>query len=355
MGLDVLALQYLYGARAARTTDDTYRFGRADADQFTVGSQISLSPSTGVKQVLWDAGGYNTLDFSGITSGSGYRIDTRPLGWITTGGNFQGGYYVAGVTVGPGVRIHRVVNSPSDDTIYANADANTISGYAPGKATGRDVIIDASSADVIDLSAFTDEQVTETPDGSDLVVALPDGGTITVRNYYAGNRPTIAVGGGSPPPPAPAISLTVGDTRLAEGNSGYVWHWFSVRLSAAAAEAVTVSYATADGTALAGSDYVPGSGRLTFAPGETAKYVAVAAAGDTTVEPDETFVLRLTNPGGGVSLADGEAVATIVNDDAPPVTVLVASASASPTSGTAPLNVTFSSAASTLPPDGAVS
>ena len=58
---------------------------------------------------------------------------------------------------------------------------------------------------------------------------------------------------------------------------------------------MTVKYATADGTATAGSDYNAASGTLTFAAGETSKTVTVAVRGDTLVEGAETFRVVLSN------------------------------------------------------------
>ena len=64
-------------------------------------------------------------------------------------------------------------------------------------------------------------------------------------------------------------------------------------LSAPSAQAVTVSYAASNVTALAGSDYQPTSGILIFNPGETVKTIAVPINGDATPEADETFAVTL--------------------------------------------------------------
>jgi PKD repeat protein len=352
MGFDLLALQYVYGARATRTGDDTYVFRRSDADQFAVASAVFFNPSSGAKLALWDGGGYNTLDFSSVTSDSGYRIDTAPLGWVTTNGNYRTTYYVAGVTLGPGVRIHEIVNSAGDDTIIANSDANTFSGYSPSRATGNDVIVGASANDVIDLIAYSQDEVAQTPSGSDLIIGLDGNGTITVRNYYAGSRPSIAIG--TTPAPTPPVEVSVVDAQVTEGSGGAAWLWFAIRLSSAAAETVSVAYATADGTAVAGSDYVASSGTLAFAPGELVKYVVVTVYGDTEVEADEQFRLRLSAPGPNAKIGDGEGEGTIVNDDAAPAKQLMASASATPVTGTAPLVVAFSSAGSVIPDGTAI-
>ena len=71
---------------------------------------------------------------------------------------------------------------------------------------------------------------------------------------------------------------------------------FVVRLSAASGRVVAVSYATADGTARAGSDYRSRSGRLRFEPGETARTVTVPALEDGVSEAEETFTVELRAP-----------------------------------------------------------
>ena len=73
---------------------------------------------------------------------------------------------------------------------------------------------------------------------------------------------------------------------------------FEVKLSGAAAVEVTVDYATADGTATAGADYVETHGTLTFAPSETVKTVEVEVLPDDHDEGVETVWLELTNPQG---------------------------------------------------------
>ena len=116
-------------------------------------------------------------------------------------------------------------------------------------------------------------------------------------------------------------TLSIGDVSVTEGNSGTITATFPVTLSAAATSAVTVTYATANGTATAGSDYAATGGTLTFPAGTTTQSIGVTVNGDTTVEPNETFTVTLTSPS-GATLVRATATGTIVNDDTAPLPTL---------------------------------
>jgi streptogramin lyase len=88
---------------------------------------------------------------------------------------------------------------------------------------------------------------------------------------------------------------------------------FTVSLASASAGTTTVNYSTADGTALAGSDYVAESGTLTFAPGETSKTILVPTLDDGVAGPTKSFTVNLSNPVGG-AVTGGQGVGTILDD-----------------------------------------
>ena len=100
---------------------------------------------------------------------------------------------------------------------------------------------------------------------------------------------------------------------------------YTVTLSAQPAASVTVGYATADGTATAGSDYTAASGTLTFTPmnWDTAQTVAVTISNDTVDDDDETFTFTLSNPGTGTVLSStaSSLSTTITDNDVPALTV----------------------------------
>jgi hypothetical protein len=87
-----------------------------------------------------------------------------------------------------------------------------------------------------------------------------------------------------------------------------------VTLSWSSSDVVTVHYLTVNGTARSKSDYTSVSGTLTFQPGQTTRTISVPIKTDRKREPNENFIVRLSNPV-GATIADGVATATILNDD----------------------------------------
>lgn len=113
---------------------------------------------------------------------------------------------------------------------------------------------------------------------------------------------------------APVGKLSIADVTKVEGSIGTTAFTFTVTLSAASTNTVVVDYATANGTAGAGTDFSATSGTLIFAPGQTSKTVTVNVIADTAFEANETFIVNLTAPS-GATIADGQAIGTIQDDD----------------------------------------
>ncbi|HWT02707.1 MAG TPA: Calx-beta domain-containing protein [Pyrinomonadaceae bacterium] len=112
----------------------------------------------------------------------------------------------------------------------------------------------------------------------------------------------------------PEPSLSVNNVTVTEGNGGTANAIFTVTLSPASGRQVIVAYSTANGTATAPADYAARSGLLAFNEGETVKQIVVPVNGDLSVEADEQFFLSLTNAS-GATVADGQGVGTITNND----------------------------------------
>ena len=187
-------------------------------------------------------------------------------------------------------------------TDYTALPAGTLT-FAPG-----------TTARTIDVSVTGDAE--EEPDET-VVVALSSPVNATLAPGATTGTGTIA------DDEAPTVS--VDSPRVAEGAPGATATLrFTVTLSAASAQQVTVDYAdTGTGTATSGEDYTAlPAGTLTFAPGTTARTIDVTVIGDAEEEPDETVVVALSAPV-HATLAPGAATGTgtIADDEAPTVSV----------------------------------
>jgi hypothetical protein len=138
-------------------------------------------------------------------------------------------------------------------------------------------------------------------------------GLRTITADYSGDSSFLVSGASLAETVLP--SLSINDVSTTEGQSGVKSLNFTVTQSPASNQTVTVAYATADGSAGAGSDYAATSGNLTFNPGDTTKTIGVTINGDQNFEPDETFFLNLSNPSNAV-LVKAQGIGTILNDDA---------------------------------------
>ena len=138
-----------------------------------------------------------------------------------------------------------------------------------------------------------------------------DGVFLFLTGYNDGSRMWAYRYGSATP-----AALSIDDVTVTEGDGGTTPAVFMARLSQASPLPVTVAYASANQTATAGTDYQAASGTISFAPGVLTRTVSIGVLGDTAVETDETFVVSLSGAV-GATLADGQAVGTISDDDAP--------------------------------------
>jgi chitinase len=188
---------------------------------------------------------------------------------------------------------------------YATADGTAVAGSDYTAQSGTLTFAAGETSKTVNVVVAGDTAV-EANETLTLKLSSVSGATIA-----AGSATGTIVNDDVAPPP----SIRIGDASVIEGTAAAPGHAaFTVTLSAASTSAVTVNFATADGTATAGSDYVAQSGSLSFAPGETQKTIQIAAIGDSVVEADEGFTVVLSKPV-GATIADGTGAGTIVNDD----------------------------------------
>ena len=156
-----------------------------------------------------------------------------------------------------------------------------------------------------------------TVEGTKLLIDMNPGpassyasGFTKVGNLIYFTAYTEATGGELWALPLTTPALSIAATHGIEGDAMH----FNVSLAPAAAQTVTVAYATSDGTAKAGDDYDAASGTITFAPGETVKTIDIRVRGDLTPENNETFFVTLRNAN-GARIINAEGAGIIDDDD----------------------------------------
>jgi Calx-beta domain/Domain of unknown function (DUF4214) len=187
-------------------------------------------------------------------------------------------------------------------TGFSGSASNLLTASDAGfvNASGGDFHLTATSPAVGQAAGTTD---TIDRDGS------PRGASPTLGAFNVGTStsPPPPV---SPPPPPPGIEFTTLDFS-APVTAGSIP--ITVTLPAAQTQTVTVHYATSNGSAIAGTNYTPESGTLTFNPGVTTQTFSIPIVDNTAQQGNLRIELALSNPTGlplGSDLT--QAVATIV-------------------------------------------
>lgn len=279
--------------------------------------------------------GFGIYDAPGYKDGGGGMVFTlRKEGSFILGGADMG---YESITPSVGVEMDTLANwrnDPAED--HMTVDEN---GVVSNSALGYSVQASATSANIEDGYEHT-FRVTRDPSTLQLRAYFDDSLRLTytkdiLNTVYGGTNATyFGMTGATSCNNSPTcpdnvhyfcpVAICIGNTAtpqvigddvtVSEGNSGNQTATFKINLYCPRNETVTVSYATADGTATAGSDYLATSGTLTFAPGETQKTVAVTVYPDATSEPDETFYLNLSSPSVNLATPDTQVAATIIDD-----------------------------------------
>ncbi|MBC7815844.1 MAG: DUF4394 domain-containing protein, partial [Planctomycetaceae bacterium] len=178
-------------------------------------------------------------------------------------------------------------------------DTDVVVTFAPGVTT-QTVTIPIVGDTFIEADETVNLTLTSPTGGA--VLGVQAAGVLGITNDDAPGAPT----------------LSISDVAVLEGNGGpgSTTATFTISLSAANSQPVTVVVTTSDGTATSGVDYTPAAQLVTFAPGETSQTVNVLINGDLLVEANETFFVNLT-AAVNAGFSDAQGLGTIVNDDAP--------------------------------------
>jgi Calx-beta domain len=201
------------------------------------------------------------------------------------------------------------LNFTSDSFIYK-------SDFAFSKNGSRLFVQINQKLSAYDLTAFTKawEEVATTSFGRENQLMVYGNDEVLGAWEVSGGLGFVSLFGAFPGYP-PNISIS--DVALNEGDTGTSDATFGVTLSGATTHRITINYATADATAIQGTDYLSTNGSLIFEPGETTKSFTVSVLGDVLDEFDETFDLNLTSATVGI-ITRGQGTCTIIDDDPPP-------------------------------------
>ena len=202
------------------------------------------------------------------------------------------GWYTVGLTSQPTADV--IVTAALSSATEVSLDPTTLTFTAGNWRTAQTVTVTAADDDDAVVPAAVTIRHTVVGVGGDYAGA--DAAGVTVRIAETDT---------------PALGL-VADARAGEAAGSLT---FTIRMSVASSDTVTVGWSTADGTARAGRDYTARTGSVTFRPGETLRRtVSVPITGDRVDERDETFTVTLSDPE-HAELAAAAATGTIVDDD----------------------------------------
>ncbi|WP_274426302.1 beta strand repeat-containing protein [Chelativorans sp. YIM 93263] len=293
-------------------------FGGAKATSYTVDSDTQITAVTpahvsgAVDVAVITSSGSETLS-GGFTYVAPVTLSIADV-TVSEGDDFTGATFTVSLSQAAGA------GGVTFDIATADGTASDGSNYSASSLTGLSIPAGSS------LYSFTVQVIGDTISEADETffanVTNVSGATVSDGQGAATIRDDD---------PLPQLFIT--RTGGIEGNTGTSSRVFEVTLTPASGQPVSASFATVDGTASAGSDYVANSGTINFAPGSTSAEITVTINGDLTIEPDENFTVELSDAVGATLTMDG--VGTILNDDFPaPMITDIAPATGTTAGGT---------------------
>ena len=290
----------------------------------------------------------DTSEFSNAISADAPGVVEFSASSYTVAENVSGGLTTVTVTRSGGsagtvnVPVEVTPASAGNGSDYSVPSSGQPAGVAVtnGTPAGGDTVTLTFAAGETSKSfniAVSDDTTDEPDETVNLTIGTPDGGTTTGSTTTA----TLTITDNDDAP-----TLSINNVSVAEGNSGTSTATFTVTLSGASSQTVTVNYTTAESSATEGTDYQGRNGTLTFPPGITSRPIDILVNGDTSDEPDETFLVNLSAPTNATA-SNTQGVGTITDDDEPPATP-----TPSPTATATP-TPTASPTPSPTPPPGA--
>ncbi|EGF91483.1 hemolysin-type calcium-binding repeat 2 copies family protein [Asticcacaulis biprosthecium C19] len=304
----------------------------ADAVALYYGSASDFPNNSGFgpAQTLIDAIVYDTddADDTGLLTGLGETVQYNESAGGTPADhalartpNGEGGFVAQGPTPGTSNDPTPVLTvAVAASSISENGGISTATVTRTG-STASDLVVTLSSDDTGEATVPATVTILAGQTSASFDVTAVDdldfdgSQTVTVSASAAGHigeDDTVLVTDDD------AANVSIDDVSIAEGNDGTSVLTFTVSRSDTTG-AFTLDFATANGSATSGSDYVATSGTLTFATGgDLTQTISVTVNGDLSAEVNETFAVNLSNlvsTEGGAVIADASGTGTIENDD----------------------------------------
>jgi beta propeller repeat protein len=268
------------------------------------GTGGGYSPAISGNNVVWS--GYDG-NFSQI-----YKTNLDPISPTITvaATDANAGETLISGTPNPGVfTLTRIEGNVNSLTVNYTITGTSTNGTDYSQLTGTATFAAGSSTTTITVTP-TNDSIFEGNETVTLTLA-----TGTGYNIGTAQTATVTIADNDAIP-----QVSINDVTITEGNSGTGNANFIVSLSNPSNQTITVAYQTGNISAVAGTDYITQTGTITFNPGEVSKTVGVIVNGDTLIENNETFKVNLSTPV-NATIADGEGIGTINNDDIPTITV----------------------------------
>jgi Ca2+-binding RTX toxin-like protein len=194
-----------------------------------------------------------------------------------------------GVTPNPGTfTFARTGNTVSALTVNYTLSGTAINGSDYTSLVGTVTFAANASTATVNVNPL-DDTIFETSTPETVILTLATGTGYTLGSATTG---TVSITDNDS---QPVINLSASQT-VVEGFTSPQTVSYTVTLANASSQPITVNYATANGTALAGSDYTSTSGTLTFNAGVTSQVINIPILNDSLNETNETFTLSLTSP-----------------------------------------------------------
>ncbi len=294
-----------YVGRSGNTTGSTASDWVASliagtSPNFSLGNATNTSPGNFASQPLNHIGDTNFVPPTNIN----YAISTTTP--TVTEGNSSSQTVTFTVTRSGNTAVASTVNYALDGTATFSSDYNSIKvAGVTGAVSGVLIFAAGEITKTITLNVLG-EKVTELDETINLTLSHPNQLTPVT------NPATVTIVNDDNPP-----TISIADKSGKEDSGNLV---FTVKLSNASSDVITVDYNTSDDSAIANVDYTPLTGTLTFNPGITTQTITVPILDDFIDELTEQFFVNLTNPT-NASISDNQALGKITNDDTAGITI----------------------------------